>query len=365
MREHTTIGACSKVLEMRATSIIAVALLLAGCHGGEKAAEKLPDKAAETFAAIDAIKLPVQSPSTDMKIYQAKYEQAWQERTPLVMKAFKDYPDDPRTAKVMDDYWQSLMRQEMTREQCDAVIAQINGSREGSTNPELRQNAAFWSSFYSCYRDREDVTKVMEFAEGFSTEYPKDPRGATMFSFASMSGKATKDQMQRAFSVLVSRYSETEDGQFARSMLPLIENVGQKFDFAFKDAITGKSYSDESLRGKVLVIDWWATWCVPCIQSLPKMREIYAKYKGKGVEFVGISLDRPSKEGGLDALKEFLKKDPSLWPQHYAGDSPEFSQRYHVTSLPTIFVVDKDGTIVSIDGYRTLARTLENLVGKA
>lgn len=350
---------------MRPTAVFAVALCIVGCQGGEKASEKLPDKAGETFASIEAIKLPVQSPSTDMQIYQAKYEQAWQERTPLVMKAFKDYPDDPRTAKVMDDFWQSLMRKEMTREQCDAVIAQINGARENSTNPQLRQNAAFWSSFYSCYRDREDVAKVMEFAEGFSTEYPKDPRGATMFSFASMSGKATKEQMERAFSVLVGRYGGTEDGQFAKAMLPLIENVGQKFDFAFKDPITGKQHSDESLRGKVLVIDWWATWCVPCIQSLPRMKEIYAEFKDKGVEFVGVSLDKAEAEGGLAALKEFVQKNELAWPQYYLNGDATFQQKYRVTSIPTVFVVDKDGTIVSIDGYRTLGRTLENLVGKA
>ncbi len=348
---------------MRALIIGVVALALVGCQG-EKQAEAKADRAQESFAAIEAIKLPVMSASTDPNIYQAKYEQAWQERTPLVFKVLKDYPDDARTAKLMDLYWQSLMRTDMKKEECDKVVAEISEARKTTTNTNLRQHAAFWATFYSCYSTRDEIDKVLDFAEGFSKEYPSDPRGATMFSFASMSGKATKEQMQQSFEVLVARYGTTEDGQFARAMLPLMEHVGKEFDFDFNDAVTGVRYTDEKMRGKVLVIDWWATWCVPCVQSLPKMKAIYAKYKDKGVEFIGVSLDEAKDKGGLDKLLEFVKKNDMPWPQYYLNAVPTFQQRYGVAQIPTVFVVDRDGKIVSIDGYRTLERTLEGMVGK-
>ncbi len=348
---------------MRVILIGFAALALVGCQS-EKPAEVKEDKAKASFDAIAAITLPVMSASTDVKFYQAKYEQAWRERTPLVHKVIKDYPDDPRTAKVADEYWQSLMRAEMKNEDCDKIIADISEARKNSTNADLRQHAAFWSTFYSCYRDREKIDKVLEFAEAFSNEYPNDPRGATMFSFASMSGKATLAQMQASFKALVSKYPNTEDGGFARAMLPLLDNVGKTFDFDFKDAVTGKRFRDENYRGKILVVDWWATWCVPCIQSLPKMKELSAKYKSKGVEFIGVSLDRPEAEGGLKSLLEFVKKNEMPWPQYYLNGDATFQTLYKVAQIPTVFVVDKDGKIVSIDGYRTLERTLEDMAGK-
>ncbi len=349
---------------MRALLIGTVALALVGCQG-QKPAEVKVDKAKEAFDAIAAIPLPVMSASTDVKFYQAKYEQAWQERTPLVHKVLKDFPDDPRSAKVADEYWQSLMRVEITNEECDKIVADISEVRKNSTNAEMRQHAAFWSTFYSCYRNREEIDKVLEFAEGFSNEYPNDPRGSTMFSFASMSGKASLAQMKAAFQALIAKYPNTEDGGFARAMLPLLDNVGKTFEFDFKDAVTGKRFTDESFRGKILVVDWWATWCVPCIQSLPKMKELSAKYKSKGVEFIGVSLDRPEAEGGLKNLLEFVNKNAMSWPQYYLNGDATFQTRYKVAQIPTVFVVDKSGKIVSIDGYRTLERTLEEMAGKA
>ena len=56
------------------------------------------------------------------------------------------------------------------------------------------------------------------------------------------------------------------------------------------------------LKGKVVVVDFWATWCGPCVGEMPNMKKLYAEYKPKGVEFIGVSLDQPESAGGLKAL---------------------------------------------------------------
>ena len=88
-------------------------------------------------------------------------------------------------------------------------------------------------------------------------------------------------------------------------------------ELAFNDAITGKHIDlQKDLKGKVVVVDFWATWCGPCCAEMPKNKEIYAKFKDQGVEFVGISLDNPDDQGGLTALKKYVAANQIEWPQY-------------------------------------------------
>ena len=85
------------------------------------------------------------------------------------------------------------------------------------------------------------------------------------------------------------------------------ESVGKPFDLEFTDAVSGSKVSMRKLKGKVVVVDFWATWCGPCVAEIPRMKELYAKYRNEGVKFIGVSLDEPRERGGLDSLKKFVK----------------------------------------------------------
>jgi thiol-disulfide isomerase/thioredoxin len=113
------------------------------------------------------------------------------------------------------------------------------------------------------------------------------------------------------------------------------------------------------MKGKVLVIDFWATWCGPCMQEVPHMKEVYAKYKPRGVEFIGISLDKPDMTAAK--LAAFVKSNEMSWVHTYSGqgwDDPTVRQ-YGIRGIPSVWVIGKDGRTVTDNGRANLEATLE------
>jgi hypothetical protein len=97
------------------------------------------------------------------------------------------------------------------------------------------------------------------------------------------------------------------------------------------------------------------------------MKQLYAEYKPKGVEFIGVSLDQPEAQGGLTKLKEFVAQNEIGWPQYYQGNfwDSEFSKGWGVNSIPCVFVVDAEGNLASTQARGKLEELLPELLKKA
>jgi thiol-disulfide isomerase/thioredoxin len=96
------------------------------------------------------------------------------------------------------------------------------------------------------------------------------------------------------------------------------------------------------LRGKVVLIDFWATWCPPCVAEAPQLVETYKKYHERGLEIIGISLDQ-----NREALEKFTKENGMTWPQFFDGKgwNNEFAQRFNIQSVPTMWLFGRDGKL--------------------
>ncbi|MGH9728691.1 MAG: redoxin family protein [Candidatus Acidiferrales bacterium] len=109
-------------------------------------------------------------------------------------------------------------------------------------------------------------------------------------------------------------------------------------DFSFT-ALDGTRVSLDSLRGKVTLLDFWATWCGPCRESVPTLLSLHKKFGGKPVEFVGISADNDEQ-----AWRKFVASHHMDWPD-YLDSSEQVQQDFRVDSYPTYIVIDSVGLI--------------------
>jgi thiol-disulfide isomerase/thioredoxin len=113
----------------------------------------------------------------------------------------------------------------------------------------------------------------------------------------------------------------------------------------------------ESLKGKYVLVDFWATWCSPCLAELPRLQEAYRKYKAAGFEILSVSLDETRA-----AVTDFVKVKKLPWLQvHNATAGADLVEAFGVSSIPAAYLVDPEGKVVALD---LRGRSLEAMLAK-
>jgi thiol-disulfide isomerase/thioredoxin len=126
-------------------------------------------------------------------------------------------------------------------------------------------------------------------------------------------------------------------------------------------AVDGKEFDLSKLQGKVVLIDFWATWCGPCVAELPNVIKAYKEFNPKGFEIVGISLDQDKA-----TLEAFVKEHGMTWPQYYDGKGweNEISTKYGISSIPAMWLVNKKGMVVSTNAGAGLEEQVAKLLAE-
>jgi len=240
-------------------------------------------------------------------------------------KLFLEYQEIAKQRDIrldsLNKAFQMLMEEnKMDNKRMDSISNLFRGPYEAIVNPsneilgeKIKQNANMYASIMaiqSLETDKfVDVYKALD--AGLISKFPNDKN-------------------VRMFHDVVSKI--------------LSSTIGQEAPEINLPSVDGKEMKLSSLRGKIVLIDFWASWCGPCRKEMPNVVKAYAKFKTKGFEIFGVSLD-----DNKDRWVEAIAKDGITWPQvsdlkKWDGD---VVRNYNITGIPFTVLLDKEGKIIA------------------
>jgi thiol-disulfide isomerase/thioredoxin len=201
-----------------------------------------------------------------------------------------------------------------------------------------RAQAGKFDQAWVAYRDlirSLDNDEQEEFAAQFAD---------TLANAASAAGEY--DVARKVYDALLQRFGTNPSlSKKIKDDLARLDKIGKPAPAEPVRDLQGRVLRTSDFKGKYVLVDFWATWCNPCIADLPNVQAAYAKYHTKGLEIVAVSLDE-----SVDAVKDFVAARKIPWRQvHNTTSGGDLVGAYGVTSIPATFLIAPDGTIVRME----------------
>lgn len=146
----------------------------------------------------------------------------------------------------------------------------------------------------------------------------------------------------------------------ARIGLRALGRLGAPLDLSFT-AVDGREVRLSDDKGKVVLINFWSTGCVPCVREMPDLKRLSGLYHAQGLELIGVSLD-----SNKAALEKFIQAQGISWPQFYDPSGPEnrLAREFEIGSLPVLWLVDRHGNLCDMDARENLEAKIKTLLAE-
>lgn len=243
--------------------------------------------------------------------------------------------------KIKYDYdWAKYVESELAKKLADNTLSTESKAAFALVDAVLKMNTLPVTA------ERTPKTFV-DLRKSFDAVYKIYPSLPYMIYSERKFERASYNFMTRAERVAYyKKMSKMKNEKVSAEFGSLYKEHTTPFDLKFTSS-DGREIDLKDYRGKVVLIDFWATWCGPCVAEMPHVKEVYEKYNKKGFEVIGISLD--AEKSRLDA---YVKKNGLSWPQYFDGKGwkNDIAAKLGITSLPTVYLIDRDGAIFTKDG---------------
>ena len=213
--------------------------------------------------------------------------------------------------------------------------------------------------------------KIVEDFQALAKQYPSEDAVAAA---AIMLAGTTKPEARELRQQIRGTVQKTLKGPKVQAVVQQLEQTAAKLEAAAAlKALEGKPLVIEGVgangspvstaawKGKVVLVDFWATWCAPCREALPKVKQVYAQYHDQGLEVIGVSCDNKP-----EALAKFLSQNKDMpWPQLFDASKPGWhavAQQYNINQIPAMFLIDRKGVVRSAEARDTFEKLIPELL---
>jgi thiol-disulfide isomerase/thioredoxin len=324
----------------------------------------------ELFEYIERMKaLPPGLPPQAVEEYAKKANRAIVKAAEKILAA---KPDDQQVqTAVQTKMWGLFLLQHSGDAEAAKQLAGFPAELQKAGRPKLAREVRRFSLEIHFQGglpgDTQSLEKTIAQVKQYLAEAPLEEADVELMMAAARTAEMTGKtdlavDAYRSFAKVLAASPNEQLAQMAKLMEAVVRRltlVGQKMKV--EGTILGGGVLDWSkYAGKVVLVDFWATWCGPCLRELPNVIKIYELYHGRGFEVIGVSCDHNRED-----LEKFLQENAIPWPVLYGDNGPSPTVEYYgITGIPTMILVGANGNVISITARGPqLRQELEKLLG--